>query len=81
MEASRAFAMHLHSIAAERGSEMACYELAHDFSAGIAGVLPKDAHEATRWYRAMESARVRDATSPMREEAAAWLREHATVES
>ena len=76
VEKSGPYAVHLYSIAAARGSEFACRNLAKIFVSGWAG-LPKDAREATRWHRAMESATVRDASDEARDKAAKWLRQHA----
>ena len=70
------YAVHLYGIAAARGSEHGCYNLGQAFAHGFYG-LPKNAREATRWYRAMESAAVRDASDDARDDAAKWLREHA----
>ena len=65
--------------AAKGGSEAGCYNLADCFANGLNG-LRENARAATRWYRAMESATVRDADDDARDNAAEWLREHA-VES
>ena len=79
VEKDGALAVHLYSIAAARGSELGCYWLAKCFADGLAG-LRENAREATRWFRAMESAEVEDASDYVRDKAAEWLREHA-VES
>ena len=76
VERDGAYAVHLLSIAAARGSEAGCYYLANCFYNGWAGLQP-NAREATRWYRAIESATVRDAGEKARDTAAKWLREHA----
>ena len=77
--------MHLMTSAAERGSEFACFVLGAAFVEGMHG-LPQDAHTATHWYRAMESATermgVRDNSvlgrvKECRDHAAAWLRDNA----
>ena len=73
------YALHLYTAAAGRGSERGCYFLAQCLAGGWAG-LRKNARAATRWYRAMESATVREASDEARDKAAKWLREHA-VES
>ena len=70
--------MCLHGIAAARGSELACYNLAGNLAHGSHTIgLRPNVREATRWYRAMESATVRDARDELRDNAAEWLREHA----
>ena len=61
--------------AAELGSEGACGVLARANAEGMWG-LDKDPQEATRWYREMQECGVRNSTEAMREQAAAWLREH-----
>ena len=77
VEYDEAYAVHLYSIAADRGSEIGCYYLARIFAEGWTG-LRKNPREATRWFRAMESAKVRDCLSDdERDEAAKWLRKHA----
>ena len=79
VEMNKTYAVHLFSIAAKGGSEAGCSNLARAFAAGLKG-LPQNAREATRWFRAMESATARDAGDGARDYAAKWLREHA-VES
>ena len=79
VESDEALGMHLLTLAAERGSEFARYTLAQCFALGTAG-LSKNVHEANHWFRAMESASVLipDAMQEeCRDEAAAWLRDHA----
>ena len=76
VEKDQAYALYLYAIAAERGSEAACSNLAGCLSEGDCG-MRKNAREATRWYRAMESATVRDARDDARDYAAKWVREHA----
>ena len=61
--------------AAELGAEHACGVLARANAEGCHG-LDKDPHEATRWYREMQTCGLRNSTEAMRERAAAWLREH-----
>ena len=65
------------TMGAERGSQLGCYVLAKSFAAGDYG-LPEDAKQATKWYRKMLACT--NSTDPdcAEEEAAAWLREHAT---
>ncbi len=65
----------LFGIAAGSGSESGCFYLAHSFANGWFGL--RNAREATRWYRAMESATLRDVEDHIRDKAAKWLREHA----
>ena len=72
----KAYAMSLYGIAAGRGSENGCHNLARCLARGMNGVR-KNVREATRWYRAMENAAVRDADESFRITAAEWLREHA----
>ena len=79
VEQEEAYAVHLYTAAACRGSANACYCLAECFAEGCAG-LRKNARAATRWYRAVESAEVDDLADSHHEDAAAWLRENA-VES
>ena len=76
VEQDEAYALCLYGIAAARGSESGCYILANRLANGWNG-LRKNARAATRWYRAMESATVRDADDESRDKAAEWLREHA----
>ena len=71
-----ALAVHLYTAAAKSGSEVGCYYLANCFANGWNG-LRKNARLATRWFRAMESATVREAGDDARDAAAEWLREHA----
>ena len=69
----------LFGIAATSGSELGCFFLAESFSSGP-DVSPKNVRVATRWYRAMESATLRDADPDWkfaRYKAADWLRKHA----
>ena len=61
--------------AAELGSEGACGVLGRANAEGMWG-LDKDPQEATRWYREMQKCGTRNACEEMREQAAAWLREH-----
>ena len=76
VEQDAVYAVHLYSIAAARGSEHGCYNLARCLAEGHLG-LRENAREATRWCRAMESATVRDSSDGARDHAAEWLREHA----
>ena len=76
VEQEEAYALHLHTAAACRGSAHACYNLGVSFADGDCGLRP-NAREATRWYHAMESAEVDDTDEEYREEAATWLRENA----
>ena len=76
VEKDKVYAVHLYGMAAARGSERGCYNLAKNFAYGLNG-LRKNARAATRWYRAMESATVRDDFDESRDKAAKWLREHA----
>ena len=61
--------------AAAMGVEHACFTLGRLNQRGHYG-LDKNPQEATRWYREMSKCRYRDATAAIRENAAAWLREH-----
>ena len=61
--------------AAELGSEGACAVLGRANAEGMWG-LDQDPQEATRWYREMQKCGLRNSTERMREQAAAWLREH-----
>ena len=61
--------------AATLGSEHACAILGLVNAEGVDG-LDKDPQEATRWYREMQKCGTRNASEAMREQAAAWLREH-----
>ena len=76
VEQDKTYAVHLYSIAAKDGSEVGCYNLATCLAYGYNGLRP-NAPAATRWYRAMESATVRDGCDGARDKAAEWLREHA----
>ena len=76
VEKDEVYALHLYTAAAGRGSERGCFNLAHGLAYGFLG-LRKNARAATRLYRAMESATLRDACDDARDEAAEWLREHA----
>jgi TPR repeat protein len=63
---------------ARGGSQIGCYWLGHGFAHGLHG-LPKDAKLATKWFRKMQACTSKTATSQkIEEQAAAWLREHAT---
>ncbi len=79
VEKDEAYALHLASIAADRNSEAGCFALATYFAQDMAGMRP-NLREATRWFRAMESASLRDAIDCLRDQAAVWLRKNA-VES
>ena len=76
VERDEAYALCLYGIAAKGGSEDGCYYLAQCLAYGWNG-LRKNARAATRWFRAMESATVREAGDDARDAAAEWLREHA----
>ena len=76
VERDKAYAMHLYTAAACRGSAQACYDLAVSFDNGDCG-LRQNLREATRWFRAMESAKIDDADDECHAEAAKWLRENA----
>ena len=75
-EQDKAYALHLHTAAACRGSAVACFNLAVSFADGDCG-LRQNPREATRWYRAMESAKMKDADDDCHAEAAEWLRDNA----
>ena len=77
VEQDKAYALYLYAIAAKDGSETGCGNLASCLAEGYLGLRENYAREATRWYRAMESATVRDASETLRADAAKWLREHA----
>ncbi len=64
---------------AERGSGFGCSLMGHNFAKGEYG-LPKDAKQATIWYRKMQACTTGtvSAQPSAKQEAAAWLREHAT---
>ena len=70
------YALHLYTAAACRGSALACYDLALSFDRGDCGLRPNP-REATRWYRAMESAEIDDVAEEYHDKAAKWLRENA----
>ena len=73
-----AYALCLYGIAAARGSELACFNLANCLFRGYHEIgLQPNVREATHWFRAMGSATVRDAGVIARKKAAKWLREHA----
>ena len=76
VEEDEVHAVCLFGIAAGRGSESGCFRLAHSFAHGLYG-LRQNAREATRWFRAMESATVRHKTHSSRDLAAEWLSKHA----
>ena len=76
VEENTTYAVLLYCVAAKGGSEAGCCNLAWCFAIGRYG-LPPDAREATRWFRAMESATVRDVSENHRCKAAEWLRDHA----
>ena len=79
VQRNHGYAQYLCTIAACRGSEIACYSLALHLAWGAPWMCP-NAREATRWFRAMENAPMRDAgrdDSALRDKAAEWLREHA----
>ena len=61
--------------AAALGSEHACAILGLVNAKGPYG-LDKDPQEATRWYREMPKCDLRNSDEQLREQAAAWLREH-----
>jgi len=62
-------------MAAALESEHACGILGQLNAKGLHG-FDKDPQEATRWYREMQKCGTRNASEAMREQAAAWLREH-----
>ena len=76
VEREHSYAMHLYTAAACRGSAQACYDLALSFDNGDCGLRPNP-REATRWFRAMESAKIDDTVDECHAEAAKWLRENA----
>ena len=76
VEEDATYALYLYVLAAKGGSEKGCNFLALSFDRGEVG-LSRNAREATRWFRAMESAEVRDASERSRAAAADWLRENA----
>ena len=76
VEKDEVYSLCLYGIAAARGSELGCHNLAAQLSAGRCGART-NARAATRWYRAMERATVRDAFDLARDSAAEWLRKHA----
>ena len=59
------------------GSRLGCFLLGTSFAKGLHG-LPKDAKQATKWYRKMQACTHVTVTGSRKEEAATWLREHAT---
>ena len=61
--------------AATMGSEHACGIIGGANESGRHG-FDMNPQEATRWYREMSKCRYRDAAAAIRENAAAWLREH-----
>ena len=61
--------------AALMGSEIACGLLGLANAEGLLG-FDKNPQEATRWYREMQKCDFCDTTEEIREDAAAWLREH-----
>jgi hypothetical protein len=61
--------------AAMYGAEHSCYNLAQSFEHGWRG-LPKNAKQATAWYRKMRTANIRDSSSVCRMEANTWLAAH-----
>ena len=63
--------------AAMSGSQVGCYVLGKCYANGCYG-LPVDAKQATKWYRNMSACTEKTANDAHMEEAAAWLREHAT---
>ena len=73
VEQDEAYALCLYGIAAKGGSEVGCYYLAQCLAKGW-NVQRKNPRAATRWFRAMESATVRDAPDCVRDKAAKWLR-------
>ncbi len=58
------------------GSQVGCSILGDAFAEGFHG-LPEDAKQATKWYRKMDECEEESVNDAGREEAAAWLREHA----
>ena len=75
VERSATRAVSMMSMAAALGSEHACCILGEINAKGLHG-FDKDPQEATRWYREMQKCGTRNASEAMREQAAAWLREH-----
>ena len=62
--------------AAGQGSEHACAILGEANAEGLYG-LDKDPQEARRWYREMPKCDIfRNSVEEIRQEAAAWLRDH-----
>ena len=62
---------------AKGGSQYGCYWLGWYLAKGVNG-LPKDDKQATKWFRKMQACTSWAAGPKTGEEAAAWLREHAT---
>lgn len=69
------YAVCLYSIAAARGSEAGCHNLAIYLSAGHGG-LRENESAATHWFRAAVRAPVRDASASARDTIATWLHDH-----
>ena len=65
------------AVAAMCGSQSGCLRMGRYFAKGLHG-LPKDAKQATKWYRKMQTCTTGTATDSAKQEAAAWLRAHAT---
>lgn len=61
--------------AAEMGSEHSCYMLGWWYQHGLKN-LQKGAREALKWYKRMESCKVKDSSENCRETAAGFVREH-----
>jgi TPR repeat protein len=62
---------------ATRGAQYGCYRLGCYFAKALHG-LPKDDKQATKWYRKMQACTNVTVSASCKEEAAAWLHEHAT---
>ncbi len=76
VEKSPLMALYLYTVAAQNGSEHACFCMGKDFAYGHCG-MKKDEQEAARWFTAMKTASKRDSCDEDRADAAEWLREHA----
>ena len=58
------------------GSQFGCFRMGDYFANGKHG-LPRDAKQATKWFRKMQACTTEAGADKAKERAAAWLREHA----
>ena len=76
LQQSFAMATYLYVLAANNGSENACYTLGHNIACEYCDMV-RDEKAVTRWFLEMEKATHKDSYPSSRSYAARWLHEHA----